>query len=185
MQVELERIAELVRLGLVGPLVTETFAVLLVLTDALLGELGEQVAQGVGADRPQPPRRELEPAFAILDQPGVLEHLGELAQPLERAGGVVAEQIADAIHVGLGQGRRGGGALEQVLELIEVAQLLHRLHRLGEAHRILTVEVVRLAPVHLGEHPLQVGPELIELPPQVHVAEQLIGEVLQLRPLLG
>ena len=31
----------------------------------------------------------------------------------------------------------------------------------------------------------QVTAELVHLPPQVHVAEQLVGELLQLRPLLG
>ena len=45
-------------------------------------------------------------------------------------GGVVTEEVADAIHVGLCECCRIGRALQQVLELVEVAEVLHRLHRL-------------------------------------------------------
>ena len=45
LEVELERVAEFVRLGLVRAFVPETLAVLLVLAEPLLGELGEQVAR--------------------------------------------------------------------------------------------------------------------------------------------
>jgi hypothetical protein len=184
-QVELERVAELVLLRLVGALVAGPLAVQLVLPHVLLGELGEEVAQRIGADRPQAARRELEPAFLLLDQPGLLEHLRQLTQPFELLRGVVAEEVAHAVHVGFGEGPGVGGVLQEMLELVEVAELLHGLHRLGEPHRVLALEVVLLAPVHLREHLLQVGAELIELPAQVHVAEQLIAELLHLGPLLG
>ena len=77
------------------------------------------------------------------------------------------------------------GVAQQVLELVEVAEVLHRLHRLTEPERVLTGEVVGLLPAHLREQLAQVPAELIHLPAQVHVAEQLVGELLQLRPLLG
>ena len=41
------------------------------------------------------------------------------------------------------------------------------LHGLAEPHRILTLEVVALVPVHLREHLLQVPGELLHLPLQV------------------
>ena len=50
MQVELERVAELVRLGLVRPLVALPELGHLVLTDVLLGQRGEQVAERVRTD---------------------------------------------------------------------------------------------------------------------------------------
>ena len=185
LQVEVERIAVLVLLGLVGALVPLAEPVHLVLADLVLGELVEQVAQRVRTDLAQPLRRQLEAAFLLLDQAGVLQHLGQLGQPLERAGRVVAHQVADAVHVGLGQRAGAGGVAQQVLELVEVAELLHRLHRLAHAHRVLALEVVALVPAHLREHRLQVLAELIHLPAQVHVLQQLIAELLQLRPLLG
>ena len=40
-------------------------------------------------------------------------------------------------------------------------------------------------PVHLREHLLQVPRELLHLPLQVHVLEQLVGQLLELGPLLG
>ncbi len=72
-----------------------------------------------------------------------------------------------------------------MLELVEIAELLHRLHRLAHPERILTLEVVRLPPPLLREQLSEVAAELVHLPAQVHVAEQLVGELLQLRPLLG
>ena len=185
LQVELERVAVLVGLGVVRPLVAVAEAVDLVLADLVLGQLGEQVAQGVRADRPQALRRQLEAALLLLDEAGLGEHAGQLGEALQRAGGVVAEQVAHAVHVGLGEGAGVGRVAQQVLELVEVAELLHRLHRLAHAERVLALEVVGLVPALLREQAAQVLAELVHLPAQVHVAEQLVGQLLQLGPLLG
>ena len=64
-------------------------------------------------------------------------------------------------------------------------QLLHGLHRLVEPHRILALEVVAAIPLHLREHLLQVLAELAHLPLQIHVAHQLVAQLLELRALLG
>ena len=133
----------------------------------------------------RPLRRQLQAALALLDQARLGEHPGELGEPLERAGGVVAEQVADAVHVGLGERAGVRGVAQQVLELVEVAEVLHRLHRLAEPERVLPGEVVGLLPAHLREQLAQVAAELVHLPAQVHVAEQLVGQLLQLGPLLG
>ena len=118
-------------------------------------------------------------------RPASVEHPGQLGQALERLGGVVAEQVAHAVHVGLGQRAGVGRVAQQVLELVEVAQLLHRLHRLAHAERVLALEVVGLVPALLREQLAQVTAELVHLPAQVHVVEQLVGQLLQLGPLLG
>ena len=93
LDVEVERVAELVGLGLVGALVADAGALDLVAADAVLGELGEQVGQRVLADAAHAPGRELEAALRLLDQAGLLEHLGQLGQALEAARRVVAEQV--------------------------------------------------------------------------------------------
>ncbi len=57
--------------------------------------------------------------------------------------------------------------------------------RLGEPQRVLPAEVVAPVPAHLREQAAQMLAELVDLPPQVHVFEQLLGQPLQLRALLG
>ena len=101
--VEVERIAELVALRLVRPLVADTRPLDLVTPDPIVGELVEQVGERVLADAPHPAGRELEAALPLLDQPRLLEHPGQLRQPLEAARRVVAEQVARRVEVDLGQ----------------------------------------------------------------------------------
>ena len=105
----------------------------LVLAHLVLGQLREEVGERVRADLADALRRQLEPALLVLDEAGLLEHLGQLGQALEAAGGVVAEQVAGPVDVDLGQRAGVGGAAQQVLELVDVAELLHHLRRLGEA----------------------------------------------------
>ena len=78
-------------------------AVHLVLADLVLGQLREQLAERVLADLADAGGRELEAALLLLDEAGLLEHLGQLGQLLEAAGGVVAEQLAGPVEVDLGQ----------------------------------------------------------------------------------
>ena len=87
---EVERVAELVGLGLVGAFVTDSGALDVVTADAVLGEAGEEVGERVLADAAHTAGRELEPALALFDEPGLLEHPRQLGQPLERARAVVA-----------------------------------------------------------------------------------------------
>ena len=70
-------------------------------------------------------------------------------------------------------------------EPIEIAELLHGLHRLAHAHLGRTRHLVVLPPALLRKHSLQVPGELVHLPAKVHVVEQLVAELLQLCPLLG
>jgi hypothetical protein len=106
MDLQVEGIAELVRLGLVGALVPDAEAVELVLAHLVLGELAEEVGEGVGADAPDALRRQLVSPFLGLDEARLLQHAGQFGQPLQRPGGIVAEQVAHAVDVGLGQRAR-------------------------------------------------------------------------------
>ena len=90
--------------------------------------------------------RELEPTLALLDEPGLLEHLRELAEAVERPGGVVAEQLAGAVEVDLGELARLGGRLQQVLEVVEVAERVEQARHLAELQRIVAAEVLLRAP---------------------------------------
>jgi hypothetical protein len=50
----------------------------------------------------------------VLDEAGVLEHLGQLGHALEAVGGLVAEQLAGPVEVDLGQRAGVGRAAQQV-----------------------------------------------------------------------
>ncbi len=87
----MERVAVLVRLVLVGALVPEAGALDLVPAGAVLQEALEEITQRALADAADALGRQLHPAFALLDEPGVFELLGELGELLQRARGVVAQ----------------------------------------------------------------------------------------------
>ena len=103
LDVEVERIAELVCLGLVGALVADAGALDLVTAHAVVGELVEQVGERVLADAPHAAGRELEAALALLDQAGLLEHPSQFGQALEAARRVVTQQVPRRVKVDLGQ----------------------------------------------------------------------------------
>ena len=90
-------------LALVAALVADADGRDLVLAHLVLGQLGEQVRQRVLPDPADALRRQLEATLPVLDQPGLLQHAGQLGQALERAGGVVAQQVPHPVEVGLGQ----------------------------------------------------------------------------------
>ena len=83
LDVEMERVAPLVGLVCVRGILSDAAALLLVTTAAVLHELPEQIAEGLLADGTDAARRELEAALPLLDEPGVLEHAGELGQSVE------------------------------------------------------------------------------------------------------
>ena len=127
-----------------------------------------RIARGVSSSR-----------LALLDEPGLLEHLGQLAEAVERAGGVVAEQLAGAVEVDLGQLARLGGGAHEVLELVEVAERVEQAGHLAELQRVVAAEVLRALPRQVGERLLQVARELVDLPAQVHVLHERLGERLR------
>ena len=170
---------------LVRGVVPGTGVVDLVPAGPVLHHLAEQVAERLLADGPDAAGRELEPALALLDEAGVLEHLGQLGQPLERPRRVVAQQLAGPFEVDLGQLAGLGGLPEQVLEVVHVAQRVEEARHLRHRQRVVAAEAHLPLPRELRERLLQVAAELVDLPAQVHVLEQRLGEGLELRALLG
>ena len=72
-----------------------------------------------------------------------------------------------------------------MLERVDVAELVEHAAHLAERHRLVAAERHALAPAHLRERVAQVLAELVDLPPQIHVVEQRVRELLELRALLG
>ncbi len=104
LDVEVERITELVGLGGVGPLVPDPGDIDVVLAQLVGGQPFEQLPQCLLAQPAQPAGRQFEPAFGVVDQALLLQHPGQLGDPLQTVGRFVAQQPAYLVHVGLGQG---------------------------------------------------------------------------------
>ena len=164
LDVEVERVAELVGLRVHRPLVAEPGPGELVLAELVAGQLGEEVVERVLADAAEPGRGQLVAALPVLDEPGLLEHLGQLGHLLEAVGRFVADELPGPVEVDLGQRTGVGGAAHQLLELVEVAELVHDLGGVGEPERVLALEVVAAVPAHVRERLLQVGGQLVHLP---------------------
>ena len=151
--------------------------------DPVLVEALEQVGQGVAADGPQAPGGQLQAALPVLDEPGLGQHPGQLGQPLQAAGPVVAQQLPGHVEVDLGQGARGRRRRQQVLELVERAQPVHEVDRLGHAQGVACRSVWnRSLPRLARERGPQVLAEPVDLPAQVHVVEELGGQRLRAGP---
>ena len=74
---------------------------------------------------------------------------------------------------------------QEVLERVDVAELIEQPAHAVERERLVATEAHALAPTGLRERVAQVLTELVDLPAQIHVVEQRVRHLLQLRPLLG
>ena len=78
-----------------------------------------------------------------------------------------------------------GGRLQHLLHAVELAQLGGQVGGLAHAHGALAAEVVGLLPAGVGHGALEVLGQALHLPAQVHVLEDRVHQVAQLRLLLG
>ena len=149
-------------------------------------EVREDVAQRLVAQLADRARRQLEPVALALEVAGLLQLLGDLAQPLEIAGGLLAEQPLDLGGVDLLEVVGRLGAAELALELLHLLHLVHQLHGLAHRQLVVAAEVVAAAQL-LGDAELvEVHRELghLGLEPLV-LHEQARHHLLELAALLG
>ena len=188
LDVEVERVAELVGLGVVGRARGRRRCGLdLVLADLVLRRACvNRSPSAFWPIRRMPRGRQLEPALLVLDEAGLLEHLGQLGHLLE-----AARRRRRRAARGPGRCRprpaRPGWVAprSRFSSWSRSPSCCSSCVGLAEAQRVLAGEVVAPVPVHRGNWPAQVLAELVDLPAQVHVLEQLVGELLELGPLLG
>ena len=109
-QVEMERVAELVRLGRLVALPSPPAAIDPVAAERVPLEPREQVVEDLLADLAAAARGELQPLAVTREVAGFLEATREVVERIELARGVVAEQVA---HLGAIDARRGRPAIRR------------------------------------------------------------------------
>ena len=77
LEVQVKRVAILVRLGLVGALMTSANSFNTVLAESVAFKLAKQVAQSLFADTAQTTRGQLEAALFLINQSGFAQRFGE------------------------------------------------------------------------------------------------------------
>ena len=168
--VQVERVAELVSLGVLGALVAYAGSRDPVPTEAVLGQVLEKVFERSLADAAKPFRRELEPALALLDEAGLLEPLSKPLQLRQRGGGLFAHELPHPIEVDLCQRTGLRGAREHLLELVELAEALEHVGRLGKPKTVGATEGQAPVPLFAREGRPKVAGQTVDLPGKVHVA---------------
>ena len=102
-EVEIEGVAEFIRLGGLLAIMPGTRPAGAVRAHPILVKLGEEIGERLLSDAADPLRGELEPPLTLVDQPGVGQLLGQLGQSVERVGGIVAEVLSHLVEVHLGE----------------------------------------------------------------------------------
>ena len=102
-QVEVERIAELVRLGRLFALPSPAAAIDAVATEGIALESGEQVVEHLLADLAAAPRGQLQPLAVACQVAGLLEPAREVVERIELARRVVTEQVAHLVAIDGGE----------------------------------------------------------------------------------
>src|SRR5262247_2560809 len=109
LEIEQERIAEFVALGLVGRVAAGAPALDVVPAEAVALEAGEDVLERLVAELSDRPRGELEPIALALEVARLLQLLRQLLQPLEILRRLLAQELLD-------------------LDRIDLLQIVRRLH---------------------------------------------------------
>ena len=183
-EVEVERVAELERLGHLVALAAVAGVREPVRAERVAVEPREQLVEHLLPDPPMTPRGELEPVAVALEVAGTLEAVGEVLERIEVPGGVRAQQVVDVRAVDLAEVARPARAVDLRLELVERLEPPELLERALEAERLVAGEPDPL-PQPAGEQLVEVRGELGEVPLEPVVAEQRVERVLELLALLG
>jgi len=168
---EVEGVAELVRLGLLGPLVAWSPVGRFVLAEPVLLNLVKNIIEGLLADLPHGPGGQLPAVAPGPDVAGLLEEAGHLPEGLHHPVGLLAQKLAELFGIHFVQAPALLGGPKLLLEPVEGLQFLHEPHRLLQAEGLIPPEGVAVAQVVAGHQVLQVGGQGRQLLPKPFVLE--------------
>jgi hypothetical protein len=158
----------------------------LVLTDAVRRHLREEIGKRSLSQPPNSLRGDLRPAAAVLDEAGVGQLACQLSQMLEGTGGVVTQVARHVVQVDLGEGGRRRGRLQHLFHAVQLGQLRNHVGGTGHSQRLARArETLALVPAGVGKRLLEVVRQALDLPAQVHVLQERIGQRPELVALLG
>src|SRR4051812_48090761 len=140
LQVEVERVAELVWLCCLLALPSPPDAVDAMAAEPVAAETREQVVEHLLPDPTAPARCQLEPLALPRQVAGLLELSRQLVETLEISDGVVAQEVADPVAINVGEISRRLDVAERVLERIEALEPRHLLERTVEPERLVAAE---------------------------------------------
>ena len=175
----MERVTELVRLGLVQPLAVASRLWHGVVAQAVLLQLLVDLGEGALADHARAAWGQLPLVALAADVAGLLQHLEQLLQLLELLGGVIAQEVAELVQVHVLQVARVLGALQVALHVVDVVHLRHQLHRLLQADFLVAAERVGGWVALVRVHEVQVLRQFGEFRLQFRVAEAVREQALQ------
>ncbi len=183
-EVEVERIAELVGPGVLGSLPSPARSIDSMAPEGIAPEASEEVVEDLLTDSSGALRGELQPVPPPLDVAGLLEPPGQSVERLDGLRGVVADEVA---YFGPIDRAQVSGMLEPLELPLERAHPLQG-RELAEgsfkAEPLVPGEAVALAEA-VRQELVEVGRELAEIPAQAVVAEERLHHRLELRALLG
>ena len=183
-ELEMERVAELVRLGRLVALAAATAALHPMAPERVAPKAGEQVVEDLLADPPAAPRGELQAVAVAGEVARPLELLREVVERVQVAGRLVAEELGHAVAIDVREIARPADPVDLLLERVQGLEIGHLGERAFEPERLVAAEPVAVA--EPARHQLvHRGRELGQVPAQPVVAQQRVHRVLELGPLLG
>ena len=127
----------------------------------------------------------LQPSLTPRDQAGLFQGPLDLLEPPEIARSSLPQGATEGLLVDVLQRCPRVFPAHRPIQILEIVQPLHGVDRRRQGHGLVPGRQRRIPPRHVGEHRCEVRPQPIDLESEIHVRHHLLGEGLELGPLLG
>ena len=178
--VDREGVAELVGLRLLGRLPAASGLRERMATEALAPQPAEDVGQRPHAELARGAWRELEMAAVAVEVPRVLERAGQRGELVEVVDRIVAGEVAQRLGIDALERVRVASGDQRLLHRVVLLLAVDRRERIGQAHRLVALEGIRLAVRKVRPGGLEVAGQAGHVDPQPVVAQQVVHQVAQL-----
>ena len=139
LQIQLQRITELVHLGIAQQVAAGAPGIQIVVADAVFLQVLEHLPHGLLPDAPDAPGRQVH-IVVVSYVSGVLQQLPQAVQLFPRPPGLFAQQFGQLLRVNVVQVASAHGLLEGLFQPVQVLHLAHGLHSLLQGHAVVAQE---------------------------------------------